>query len=202
MVLRGSGCDCPGPGRRIATKSAVVLSPACGNGVYGNFSEDTFPAVPAQEPAVISTCCASLKPCLSTLSWTTSHSYATIREEPENNCRGTAAGSQGGLRLFRHCRTFVYIRNLTACRSRPNVRSNLPLTICFPPMPLSALDVDAREHLRSELEALEGVRRAVIDEDPLRIYLICERAEGPTEMLVHSVLARSGLAASGAEVHL
>ena len=36
-------------------------------------------------------------------------------------------------------------------------------------MPLSALDVDAREHLRSELEALEGVRRAVIDEDPLRI---------------------------------
>lgn len=69
-------------------------------------------------------------------------------------------------------------------------------------MPLSALDVDAREQLRSELEALEGVRRAVIDEDPLRVYLICERAEGPTEMLVHSVLARNGLAAAGAEVHL
>ena len=69
-------------------------------------------------------------------------------------------------------------------------------------MPLSALDVDAREHLRSELEALEGVRRAVIDEDPLRIYVICERAEGPTEMLVRSILARSGLAAADAEVHL
>lgn len=69
-------------------------------------------------------------------------------------------------------------------------------------MPLSALDVDAREHLRSELEALEGVRRAVIDEDPLRIYLICERAEGPTEMLVRSILARSGLSAADAEVHL
>ncbi|HEX6370761.1 MAG TPA: hypothetical protein VF006_17725 [Longimicrobium sp.] len=69
-------------------------------------------------------------------------------------------------------------------------------------MPLSALDVDAREHLRSELEALEGVRRAVIDEDPLRIYLICERAEGPTEMLVHSILTRSGLSAADAEVHL
>ncbi len=68
-------------------------------------------------------------------------------------------------------------------------------------MPLSALDVDAREHLRSELEALEGVRRAVIDEDPPRIYLICERAEGPTEMLVHSILARNGLDA-GTEVHL
>jgi hypothetical protein len=69
-------------------------------------------------------------------------------------------------------------------------------------MPLSALDVDAREHLRSELEALEGVRRAVIDEDPLRIYLICDRAEGPTEMLVRSILAGSGLAAADAEVHL
>lgn len=69
-------------------------------------------------------------------------------------------------------------------------------------MPSSALDVDAREHLRSELEALEGVRRAVIDQDPLRIYLICERAEGPTEMLVRSILARGGLAAADAEVHL
>jgi hypothetical protein len=69
-------------------------------------------------------------------------------------------------------------------------------------MPLSALDVDAREHLRSELEALEGVRRAVIDEDPLRIYVICERAEGPTEMLVRSILASSGLSAADAEVHL
>jgi hypothetical protein len=69
-------------------------------------------------------------------------------------------------------------------------------------MPLSALDVDAREHLRSELEALEGVRRAVIDEDPLRIYVICERAEGPTEMLVRSILANSGLSAADAEVHM
>lgn len=69
-------------------------------------------------------------------------------------------------------------------------------------MPLSALDVDAREHLRSELESLEGVRRAVIDQDPLRIYVICERAEGPTEMLVRSILASSGLSAADAEVHL
>ncbi|HEU4885290.1 MAG TPA: hypothetical protein VFT45_23715 [Longimicrobium sp.] len=69
-------------------------------------------------------------------------------------------------------------------------------------MPLSALDVDAREHLRSELEALEGVRRAVIDEDPLRIYVICERVEGPTEMLVRSILAHNGLASADAEVHL
>ena len=67
-------------------------------------------------------------------------------------------------------------------------------------MPASALALEAREHLRIELEALEGVRRAVIDEDPLRVYLICERAEAPTEMLVHGILARAGLA--GAEVHL
>src|SRR5688572_3340302 len=105
-------------------------------------------------------------------------------------------------RALRIWRQVVYTRNLTARRSRPNVRSNLPLTICFPPMPLSALDVDAREHLRSELESLEGVRRAVIDEDPLRIYVICERAEGPTEMLVRSILAANGLAAADAEVQL
>lgn len=69
-------------------------------------------------------------------------------------------------------------------------------------MPSSALDVDARERLRSELQGLEGVLRAVIDEDPLRIWLVCERTEAPTEMLVRSVLARSGLFAADAEVHL
>ncbi len=50
-------------GRRIATTSAVVLSQVRGNGVYEKFSADTFPAAPAQEPAVTSTCCASLKAC-------------------------------------------------------------------------------------------------------------------------------------------
>ncbi len=69
-------------------------------------------------------------------------------------------------------------------------------------MPSSALDVDARERLRSELQALEGVLRAVIDEAPLRIWLICERTEAPTEMLVRSILAQSGLSAADAEVHL
>lgn len=69
-------------------------------------------------------------------------------------------------------------------------------------MPSAALDVDARERLRSELEGLEGILRAVIDEDPLRIWLVCERTEAPTEMLVRSILARSGLFAADAEVHL
>jgi len=69
-------------------------------------------------------------------------------------------------------------------------------------MPSSALDVEARERLRTELEALEGVHRALIDEDPLRVYAICERTAAPTEMLVRSVLAHSGLCADDAEVHL
>lgn len=69
-------------------------------------------------------------------------------------------------------------------------------------MPSSALTVDAREHLRAELEALEGVVRAVVDDDPLRVYLICERTERPTEMLVRSILARAGLSTADAEVHL
>lgn len=69
-------------------------------------------------------------------------------------------------------------------------------------MPSSALDVEARDRLRSELEGLEGVLRAVIDEDPLRVWLVCERTEGPTEMLVRSILARNGLFAADAEVHV
>ena len=50
-----------GASRRIATKSAVVPSQARGNGVYPHFLQTPFPAVPAQEPAVTSTCRASLK---------------------------------------------------------------------------------------------------------------------------------------------
>jgi hypothetical protein len=69
-------------------------------------------------------------------------------------------------------------------------------------MPSSALDVEARDRLRSELEGLEGVLRAVVDEAPLRVWLVCERTEGPTEMLVRSILARHGLFPTDAEVHV
>jgi hypothetical protein len=69
-------------------------------------------------------------------------------------------------------------------------------------MPSSALDVDARDRLRAELEGLEGVRRAVVDEDPLRIWLVCDRTEAPTEMLVRSILARDGLFATDVEVNV
>jgi hypothetical protein len=62
----------------MATKAAVVLSQARGNGVYPHFSEDTCPAVPAREPAVTSPCRASLKACPGTLSRTEPHPTATI----------------------------------------------------------------------------------------------------------------------------
>ena len=82
-----------GTGGRIAMKSTVVLSQARGNGVYGNFSEDTFPAVPAQEPAITSTCRASLKACLSILSRTESHHMRSPRS-PATTARGESAASQ------------------------------------------------------------------------------------------------------------
>jgi hypothetical protein len=64
------------------------------------------------------------------------------------------------------------------------------------------MDVDARQRLRAELEALEGVRRAVVDEDPLRVYLVCDRTDTPVEMLARGILAGGGLTAADAELHV
>ncbi|MBW3656753.1 MAG: hypothetical protein KY444_11675 [Gemmatimonadetes bacterium] len=69
-------------------------------------------------------------------------------------------------------------------------------------MPSPALDSEARERLRADLEALDCVRRAVVDADPLRVYIVCDRTESPTDMLVASVLARAGISGGDAEVHL
>src|SRR5688500_17434117 len=91
---------------------------------------------------------------------------------------------------------------LTPRRFRPNVPRTSPQQMILTAMPSSALDVDARDRLRAELEGLEGVLRAVIDEEPLRVWLVCERTEGPTEMLVRSILARNGLFAADAEVNV
>jgi hypothetical protein len=78
QVHRGFRCRRPGrPAYRDAISRRAVAS--LGNGVYPHFPEDTFPAVPAREPAVTSTCRASLKGCLSTLSRTESHPSATIQ---------------------------------------------------------------------------------------------------------------------------
>ena len=69
-------------------------------------------------------------------------------------------------------------------------------------MPSPALHPEARERLRADLEALDCVRRAVVDADPLRVFVVCDRADSPTEMLVWSVLARAGVEAGDAEVNL
>ena len=69
-------------------------------------------------------------------------------------------------------------------------------------MTLPAMDVDARERLRAELEALEGVTRAVVEYDPPRVLLVCERTESPTEILVNTVLASHGLPADQTEVQV
>jgi hypothetical protein len=69
-------------------------------------------------------------------------------------------------------------------------------------MPSPAPDAELRERLRAELEALEGVHRAVIDPDPLRVYVVCERTDGPVEMLVRGILARAGIYPGDADVHL
>lgn len=67
--------------------------------------------------------------------------------------------------------------------------------------PPPALDAAGLAALRSELEAIEGVARAVIEGPPYRLYLICEPTETtPTELLVQSVLARHGLGGNHVEV--
>ena len=70
-------------------------------------------------------------------------------------------------------------------------------------MPPATLDATALERVRADLEALDCVRKAVIEGPPYVVYLVCERADAaPTEMLVGSVLARHGLSAAEARVHL
>lgn len=64
-----------------------------------------------------------------------------------------------------------------------------------------ALDEAARERLRADLEAIEGVRRAVVDGPPPLVYLVAERTDAaPVELLARAVLTRHGL--SGREVEL
>lgn len=67
----------------------------------------------------------------------------------------------------------------------------------------ATLDSATLGRVREALEELDGVRRAFIEGPPYVAYVIAERAEGgPTEMYVHSVLARHGIPASDVEVNL
>jgi hypothetical protein len=67
------------------------------------------------------------------------------------------------------------------------------------PVP-AALDPAALDRLRADLEAVDGVRRAVIDGPPYTVYVIADAAHVPTDMVVHSVLSRHGLSAAEATV--
>lgn len=64
------------------------------------------------------------------------------------------------------------------------------------------LDPAQRLELRSELESVGGVRRALIDDGPVpSVYVVCEQSEAvPTELAVRAVLARHGLSAGDLEV--
>jgi hypothetical protein len=67
----------------------------------------------------------------------------------------------------------------------------------------ATLDSAALDSVRADLEEIEGVRRALIDGPPYTVYVITDRAaQAPTEMVVHSVLARHGLGASQAQVNV
>lgn len=65
----------------------------------------------------------------------------------------------------------------------------------------ATLDTAALDSVRADLEGIEGVHRVFLEGPPYTVYVVAERgAPTPTEMVVHAVLARHGLAE--AQVHL
>jgi hypothetical protein len=64
------------------------------------------------------------------------------------------------------------------------------------------MEMDAVAHLRSALEALDGVSRAMVDPDPLAVWLVCERTEAPPEAVVRAVLAEHGHPAGAVPVEV
>jgi hypothetical protein len=65
----------------------------------------------------------------------------------------------------------------------------------------AALKPAALDRVRADLEAIDGVRRAVVDGPPYEVFVIADAtARAPFEMVVHSVLARHGLGPGDAEL--
>lgn len=65
-----------------------------------------------------------------------------------------------------------------------------------------ATDAAARERLRAELQAIDGVHRAVFDGPPWTLLLVCrEESAVPVEPVARALLAREGVGA-GVEVQL
>ena len=67
-----------------------------------------------------------------------------------------------------------------------------------------ASDPAARERLRAEIEALDGVHRAVLDGPPWSLFLVCQRQESavPAEPAARAILAREGISGPELSVHL
>ncbi|MDB4949553.1 MAG: hypothetical protein JWM27_2202 [Gemmatimonadetes bacterium] len=69
--------------------------------------------------------------------------------------------------------------------------------------PRAPLDADTRDRIRAALEALDGVRRAVVDGSPLTVLLVCDATEGvPAEMAARAVLAQHGLRTQDVEMQV
>lgn len=65
------------------------------------------------------------------------------------------------------------------------------------------LDEAVTARLRAELEAIDGVRRALIDGPPTTVYLVCEHGEAAgIEMQASAVLTRHGLDRRAADVQV
>jgi hypothetical protein len=67
----------------------------------------------------------------------------------------------------------------------------------------TTLGPEEREVLRAELEAVDGVQRAVLEGPPMTVLLVCDATTGsPVEPAARAVLARSGLAMEDVEVQM
>lgn len=64
------------------------------------------------------------------------------------------------------------------------------------------MPVETRASLHAALEALDGVRRAVLDDDPLRVWLVCDSADAPTELRARALLAQHGHPAAAVPVEI
>jgi hypothetical protein len=66
-----------------------------------------------------------------------------------------------------------------------------------------AMDAEARDRLRAELEALDGIRRAVLEAQPLSVLLVCDPTGGvPAELTARAVLAQHGLGGPDVDVQV
>ncbi len=119
------------------------------------FSEDTFPAVPAQEPEATPTCCASLKPCLSP-SAGRSHIHPPRSTAPRP--RGASAASQDRAAGVVNAGSRGAPANVTP----PDAVSKTAMAFCCASLPLPTLDSTCADPLARECDAETQVNRSTL----------------------------------------